>query len=171
MEQLFKDLLNSFGLDSENCQVEALGQGHIHDTYYVDQCGENHPPLILQKINNYVFKDVELLSKNMELVTAHIAYKNRRLKKDPARNGILLLEDEDGKSFVGNDEIGYWRMFWFIEGQKSYEVAENPRMAFEGGRVIAEFQSMLSDLDPEKVGDTIPRTKPNNAIGPWIIIW
>jgi hypothetical protein len=157
MDQLFKDLLNAFGLNNDKCKVQALGQGHIHDTYFVDQCGENHPPLILQRINNFVFKDVGLLMQNMELVTAHIAFKNRKLKKDPARNGILLLEAEEGKSYIGNDEIGYWRMFWFIEGQKSFDVAENPEIAFEGGRVIAEFQSMLSDLDPEKVGDTIPR--------------
>jgi len=157
MEPLFKDLLTAFGLNSDACQVQPLGQGHIHDTFFVDQCGDNHPPIILQKINNYVFKDVELLSRNMELVTTHIAYKNRKAGKDPAKNGILLLEDEDSRSYIGNEEIGYWRMFWFIEGQKSFEVAENAEMAFEGGRVIAEFQSMLSDLDPEKVGDTIPR--------------
>lgn len=157
MDQLFKELLTAFGLDAETCQVQALGKGHIHDTYIVDQCGENHPPLILQCINTYVFKDVELLMKNMEIVTAHIAFKNRKTGKDPAKNGILLLENEEGKSWIGNEEVGYWRMFWYIEDQESYEVAENESIAFEGGKVVAEFQSLLKDLDPELIGDTIPR--------------
>lgn len=157
MDQLFTDLLTSFGLSPETCMVNPLGKGHIHDTYLVDQCGDRHPPLILQRINTYVFKDVELLMHNMEIITAHIAFKNRKAGKDPAKNGILLLEAEEGKSYIGNDQAGYWRMFWYIEGQDSFEVAETPAIAFEGGKAIAKFQLMLTDLEPDRIGDTIPK--------------
>lgn len=156
MEQLYKDLLNSFGLKADSCLIKPLEQGHIHATYLVYQCGENHPPLILQEINTYVFKDVELLMRNLEIVTNHIAYKNRKAGKNPAKTGIFLLEAEGGKSWTGNDETGYWRMFWYIENQESFEVAENVDLAFQGGKAIAEFQEMLIDLDPDSIADSIP---------------
>lgn len=156
MEQVIEELLTAYGLDPASMKVMPLGQGHIHDTYLVEHREDPGPPLVLQKMNNYVFKDIPVLMKNMELVSEHIAFKNRKAGKDPAKHGILLLEAEEGKSYIGNDESGYWRMFWFIEDQVSYETAENEKIAFEGGKAIAHFQSMLTDLDPEKIGDSIP---------------
>lgn len=156
MEQVFEELLSTYGLDPASLKVRSLGQGHIHDTYLVEHTDEAGPPLVLQKMNNFVFRDIPLLMKNMEQVSEHIAFKNRKAGKDPAKHGILLLEAEEGKSYTGNDESGYWRMFWYIEGQRSYEIATNEKIAFEGGKAIAHFQSLLTDLDPEKIGDSIP---------------
>jgi Ser/Thr protein kinase RdoA (MazF antagonist) len=156
MEQLIDELLIAYGLDPASMAVRPMGKGHIHDTYLVEHSNDPGPPLMLQKMNNYVFRDIPVLMRNMELVSEHIAFKNRRAGKDPARNGILLLEAEGGKSYIGNDGSGYWRMFWFIEDQKTYEIAENEKIAFEGGKGIAHFQAMLTDLDPDKIGDTIP---------------
>ncbi|MEX0987753.1 MAG: aminoglycoside phosphotransferase family protein [Bacteroidales bacterium] len=157
MDPLYSDLLTAFGLEPETASVSRIGRGHIHDTYLVERKGKSGPPLVLQKMNQYVFRDIGLLMKNIEQVTAHIAYKNRKAGKDPAKHGILLLEAEEGKSWIGNDDSGYWRMCWFIEDQVSFEVAENERIAFEGGKAIAHFQWMLADLEPERIGDTIPQ--------------
>ncbi len=156
MEQLIKELLTAYGFVPASMKVTPIPQGRIHDSYLVEHVDEPGPPLVLQKMNHHVFRDIPGLMKNMELVSGHIAFKNRKAGKDPARNGILLVEAEGGKSYVGNDESGYWRMFWFIEDQKSYEIASNENIAFEGGKAIAHFQAMLTDLDLEKVGDTIP---------------
>lgn len=156
MEQVIEELLEAYGLDPASMKVRPMGQGHIHDTYLVEHREDPGPPLILQKMNNYVFKDIPVLMKNMELVSEHIAFKNRKAGMDPAKNGILLLEAEEGKSYIGNEASGYWRMFWFIEDQKSYDIAENEKIAYEGGKAIAHFQYMLTDLDPDKIGDTIP---------------
>ncbi len=156
MSGLFFEILNAFGLAPERCRIKPIGSGHIHDTYLVDQCGEGHPPLILQRINTYVFPDVVVLMSNMERVTAHVAFKNRKEGRDPATSGLVLVEATEGKSWVGNEEIGYWRMFWFIENQHSYERAEGNDMAFEGGRAIARFQHLLSDMDPSLVSEVIP---------------
>jgi Ser/Thr protein kinase RdoA (MazF antagonist) len=157
MDQLFTDILSAYGLPSLKTPVRPLGSGHIHDTYLVDRSAVGDPSLVLQRMNNTVFADIELLMHNLELVTAHIAFRNRRAGKDPAKNGLLLLEAEEGKSWIGNEESGYWRMFWFIEDQQIYDIAETGSIAFEGGRAIANFQSMLTGLDPETIGDTIPR--------------
>jgi hypothetical protein len=156
MEQLFKDLLTAYGLDTGAVRIQPLGSGHIHDTYLVDRSGSNDPPLVLQRINQAVFSDIGLLMNNFELITAHIAYKNRKAGKDPAKSGLLLLEAEEGRSWIGNEDSGYWRMFWFVEDQVTYDIAETASIAYEGGKEIAHFQSMLTDLDSDIIGDTIP---------------
>lgn len=156
MEPLFKDLLTAYGLDSGTARIQSLGSGHIHDTYLVDRSGSNDPPLVLQRMNQTVFSDIGLLMHNFELITAHIAYKNRKAGKDPAKSGLLLLEAEEGRSWIGNENSGYWRMFWFIEDQVTYDIAETAPIACEGGKAIAHFQSMLTDLDSDSIGDTIP---------------
>ena len=136
--------------------LESIGSGHIHDTYLVSWKEREIPPLVLQRINTTVFRDVELLMQNLEILTSHIADKNRKAGLDPAQNGILLLEAEEGKSWVGNEDYGFWRMFWFIEDQCSFEFAADVKTAEEGGRAIGAFQKMLLDLNPELIGDTIP---------------
>jgi len=156
MNDLFRILLKAFGMQPGGCEIEPLGQGHIHDTFAVCRKNPTQPAAILQKINTHVFPNVELLMHNMELVTGHIAARNRTRGKDPAANGIVLLETEDRKSWMDLGEAGCWRMFWMIGGQLTHNIATGPGIAREGGRAIGDFQLMLSDLDPYSIGDTIP---------------
>lgn len=153
---ILKELLTTYGLNPSECRVSKFSQGHIHDTYLVSRSDSHAPSLILQKINTHVFPDVNLLMKNMENVTSHIAHKNRERGYDPAQKGIVLLETEDRESHTGNDVIGYWRMFWYIQDQMSYEQASTLDIAYEGGKEIARFQAMLLDLDPASIKDSIP---------------
>jgi aminoglycoside phosphotransferase (APT) family kinase protein len=156
MEQIFTDLLNAYGLNTGSARIKTIGSGYIHDTYLVDRSGSDDPPLVLQRMNQTVFKDIGQLMHNFELITTHIAYKNRKAGKDPAKSGLLPVEAEEGRSWIGNEDSGYWRMFWFIENQVTYEVAETGPIAYEGGRAIAHFQSLLTDMDSDSIGDAIP---------------
>jgi hypothetical protein len=150
------ELLISYGLDPKSISVSILGKGHIHDTYLLENIKNESPPLILQGINTKVFRNVPLLMKNLELISAHIAYKNRKFGHNPAKRGIFLLEAEEGKSWIGSEESGYWRLFWYIQDQQTFDTAPNPEIAYEGGKAIGEFQAMLQDMNPEFIGDTIP---------------
>ena len=155
MDRLFTDILNAYGLNPLSTHMQPLGSGHIHDTYLISRPDSQEPPLVLQKMNNKVFKDIGLLMHNLELITAHIASKNRRAGKDPAQSGLMLLETDEGNSWIGNEKTGCWRKLWFIEDQVIYDIAETREIAYEGGKAIARFQSLLTDLDSDKIGDTI----------------
>jgi len=153
MEPGFEELLTAFGLDPGDVGITPVGTGHIHDTYLVERSG---PPLMLQRMNHHVFRDIPLLMRNLEIVTGHIADRNRQEGKNPAEHGILLIEADGGRSWIEDSESGYWRMFWYIENQVSYEVASTTRIAEEGGKGVAHFQEMLSDLEPGQIGESIP---------------
>ncbi len=47
-------------------------------------------------------------------------------------------------------------MFIFISDHRSYERVDSFDKAFEGGRIIGRFQSMLADLPGEPLHETIP---------------
>ena len=55
--------------------IEPLGNGLINDTYKIMVKGEAGPKYVLQRINNAVFTDVEMLQNNIEAVTSHIRKK------------------------------------------------------------------------------------------------
>ena len=69
-----KDLVSiasNFSLEGTVTSVSPLGNGLINDTYKVTTAG-NSPDYVLQRINNAVFPDVEMLQRNIAAVTGHI---------------------------------------------------------------------------------------------------
>ena len=59
-------------------QVESIqpwGSGLINDTFKIMMKGQEQPRYVLQHINDKVFTDVEMLQRNIEIVTDHIRRK------------------------------------------------------------------------------------------------
>ena len=59
-----------FDIEGSVTGVRSLGNGLINDTYLVSSSeGKRY---VLQRINHSIFKDVDLLQRNIAFVTAHI---------------------------------------------------------------------------------------------------
>ena len=62
-----------FAIEGYVTDVRPLGNGLINDTYLVSASeGKRY---VLQRINHSIFKDVDLLQRNIAYVTAHIRAK------------------------------------------------------------------------------------------------
>lgn len=72
MENLSK-IAQQFDIQGNVLNVQPLGSGLINDTFKVDM--EGGDAYVLQRINNSIFQDVELLQSNIEAVTSHIRRK------------------------------------------------------------------------------------------------
>ena len=70
-----KGILSNFQIESPIAEVKPFGGGHINDTFLVKCEGDDNPQYILQKINTYVFRNVEGLMSNIDLTTRHIRQK------------------------------------------------------------------------------------------------
>ena len=83
--------------------IAPLGNGLINDTYKIIVNGQ--PKYVLQRINNAVFKDVEMLQNNIEAVTNHIRqkYENQGVK-DINRRVLHFLKADIGKTYVYENE-------------------------------------------------------------------
>ena len=132
--------------------IQPLGNGLINDTYKIMVAGQ--PKYVLQRINNAVFTDVDMLQNNIEAVTNHIRkkYENQGIK-DIGRRVLRFLKADTGKTYVIEDSK-YWRVMDFITDSYTYE-AVTPEYAYYAGRSFGDFESLLTDLDAP-IGEIIP---------------
>jgi len=156
-EDQLKVIVKQFDIQGEVSSVKPLGVGHINDSYKVLTESHVTPDYVMQRINHYIFKDVEALQNNIRKVTDHIRTKltaagvtdveNRVLRLAPAKDGKLFHQDSDGN---------YWRILYFIPDSHSYDEGITPELALHAGRAFGDFQAMLADLPGEPLVETIP---------------
>ncbi len=149
-----KDIVLKFKVENEISDVKPLGEGLINDTFKVYVKGEESPKYVLQRINNAIFQDVELLQDNIEKVTDHIRKKlvNNNVE-DIDRKVLRFIHTNDDKKYHFDGEK-YWRLMAFISDSYTYQTV-NPEYSYTAGKAFGEFQSMLADID-ETLGETIP---------------
>ena len=148
------DILAQFEIEGKVQEVKPLGNGLINDTYHVVTEGDA-PDYVLQRINNAIFQDVDLLQHNIEVVTAHIRHKLEASGTDDIGRKVLqLVKAHDGKTYYRDDADRYWRVTVFIPDSVTHE-AVTPQSAHDCGKAFGNFEKMLVDV-PEQLGEPIP---------------
>jgi Ser/Thr protein kinase RdoA (MazF antagonist) len=112
---------------------------------------------ILQRINTAVFTHPEQVMQNVETVTTHMV--NRLSAEgivDPYAVTPALINTRSGRSFLVDDNGVYWRMFHFIESGIVFDTVLDRKHAYEVGRCVGRFQSLVSGLSPDSLHETIP---------------
>lgn len=147
-----KNIVSQFIENDENTTVEPLGKGHINDSYKVGNGSE----YVLQRINHYVFKNIDQLQDNIYRVTNHI---RRKLMEqgvnDIDRRVLALIPTKDNSLYFLDEDGCYWRMTKYIKESKSYEEI-NTDLAYRAGVAFGDFQKSLADLPGAPLYETIP---------------
>jgi hypothetical protein len=154
---MHKDILfiaNQFNIQGSVSEYHAITTGHINDSYLI-RTDQSLTGYFLQWINSYIFKDVEGLMKNIEIVTNHLSKKNESSESNESRVLELILT-YSGSTYYLDDEGEYWRMYRNIPGTHVYDFVENEHIAYEGGKAFGRFMSDLADLPAELLTETIP---------------
>ena len=151
--EAYMDILRHFVLEGEVTEIKPLGNGLINDTLLVRTDGAND--YVLQRINNAIFQDVDLLQHNIDCVTRHIRGKLIAAGETDIDRKVLrfLPCKETGKSYWTDGEA-YWRISVFIKNAFTYELV-NPEYSRYAGQAFGHFEAMLADI-PETLGETIP---------------
>lgn len=135
--------------------IAPLGNGLINDTFLVKTREQDAPSYVLQRINNEIFTDVDLLQHNIETVTNHIRKKLKsKGETDIDRKVLRFVTADNGKTYFKDSDNKYWRISLFIPDAETHETV-NPAYSYDAGKAFGNFQSMLVDV-PEKLGETIP---------------
>ena len=137
-------IANQFAISGNVREVKPLGSGLINDTFRVYTDGADD--YVLQRINNAIFKDVELLQHNIDCATAHI-------RKKGGFTLTFLPCKATGKTYWTDGEA-YWRVSVFIRDSFTYNTV-NPEYSYCAGKAFGEFEAMLADI-PDTLGETIP---------------
>lgn len=134
--------------------IRPLGTGLINDTYKVTTAEAGSPDYVLQRINNAIFTDVDMLQSNIEAVTHHIRRKlEARGESDIDRKVLRFIASDTGKTYYYDGE-NYWRVMVFIPRAKTFETV-NAEYSYHAGVAFGNFEAMLADI-PDRLGDTIP---------------
>ena len=153
-EKELKTIIGKFLIDAPVESVAPRGNGLINDTYKVTTAGAA-PDYVLQRINNAIFTDVDLLQHNIEAVTAHIRKKLVAAgETDIDRKVLTFVPTAEGKTYYLDAAGKYWRVSVFIPRAKTFE-AVNPEYSYHAGKAFGNFEAMLVDLE-EPLGETIP---------------
>lgn len=156
MDNLEK-VFNQFRVTGTYKSGDPYGSGHIHDTFRVITVEEDRHDYILQKLNNKIFKDIDALQNNISIVTSHIREKLvQEGEEDIDRKVLQLIKTHEGKTYYVDGNGSNWRMYIFISKHVSYDIVENEHQAYQGGKAIGRFQSLLSNLDSTLLTETIP---------------
>ena len=96
----FNDVVSQFRIEGTVESVSPIGNGLINETLRVKTVDANTPDYILQRINNAIFTDVDLLQHNIELVTDHIRHKlMEKGETDIERKCLRFVQAKDGKTY------------------------------------------------------------------------
>ena len=153
-KETMMQVLGYFPLKGRSVYVEPYGNGHINDTFKVST-DKSESGYVLQRINHLIFKNVDMLQNNIEIVTNHIRDKLvSRGEKDIDRKVLTFLSTKEKKSYYFDGE-NYWRVCLMIPRSQSFDEI-NVAYSYEAGRAFGDFQSMLSDLPDWVLGETIP---------------
>ena len=142
-------ILSRFSLCGTPISCARYGNGHINETYLVVT---NRPHLyILQKLNGFVFPNLQGVMDNIVAVTAHI-----RNKADEDGHTLTLVPTTDGKPYWVSESGEYWRLYEFILNSVCLEKVESIEDFRQSAAAFGEFQNQLSDFPVQSLTEIIP---------------
>jgi len=134
--------------------IHPLGEGLINDTFFVETKG-NAPNYILQRKNKNIFTNIPAMMDNIAKVTNHLRQKIEAAGGDSFRETMTLINTRDNKLYYIDEDQEYWTACLFIENTVTYQSANSPELAYQGGQGIGRFQYLLADMQ-EPLVDILP---------------
>lgn len=151
-----KDILKHFAIWNEVQEPQPLRIGFINDSFVVPAKRVGETSYCLQRINHRIFKDVEGLMRNIEIVTSHIREKLLIAREENIERKVLhLIPTKEGKLFYKTPEGDYWRLYVLVEPATSQEKV-TPKSAELTGEAFGRFQRQLADLPFDALCESIP---------------
>lgn len=144
---MIKDLLTQFNLTAETTTAVEFGSGLINHTWLVTAPDKKY---ILQQINHNVFTNPQAIDDNINAIDSFLK------KHFPEYIFTAPVFSKDNKSLIEPDGKGYFRMFEFIAGSKTYSVLENPELAYEAAKQFGKFTKLLSVFNINELKITLP---------------
>ena len=155
MMDQFKSIISHFAISGTVSEIKPLGNGLINDTYKVTTVEADAPDYVLQRINDSIFTDVDLLQNNIEEVTHHI---REQLVKEGAddidRKVLTFVKTDEGKTYIKDGKNQYWRISVFIPNAITMD-AVTSETSYHAGKAFGKFDAQVADIT-DRLGETIP---------------
>lgn len=152
------EIANQFETQGKVIKVEEFGNGNINGTFLVtlDCLEEKH--FILQRINQNVFRQPELVMQNMSTFTNHVHQRLQNYSLNSNRRWEVpkvLLTQTNKDHFIDAENL-FWRGIGFIDNAETFDTIQDNQQAREVGYALGMFHNLISDLPVDKLADTLP---------------
>lgn len=138
------NIVNQFQIIGKPISIEPYGNGHINRTYLLITDKKHY---ILQKINNYVFKDVDLLMNNIFVVTEYI--------RSIGQESMVIVKTNKNELYYKENDNSYWRIYEFVMNTICYEGVDNINLVEKDGIAFGKLHKDLDHLDASKLKEVI----------------
>ena len=139
-------ILSHFAIDSKPVSCKPFGNGHINKTFEV--ITENGGHYILQQVNNNVFKDIEMLMKNINYVSSYLISKGFE--------SLQLIKTTAGELYHKEHNL-FFRVYIFTPNSTFFEKADpDSDLITETSEAYGDLHNNLSGIDASKLGEVIP---------------
>lgn len=157
MDYPISTIVGQFNVAGTLASVTQIPNGHINDTFVVALNEQkNKKAYLLQRINHFVFQNVQGLMNNILTVTHYLQETLIYAKKDPFRHGMtFLLTHSECPFYFEPTTQSYWRLSHYIDGIVFNKV-EQVEDFHQCGIAFGQFQRMLDQFDASKLIETIP---------------
>jgi Ser/Thr protein kinase RdoA (MazF antagonist) len=137
--------------------VHPHGEGNLNDTYLVTLEGAPRAHFILQRINTHVFQDPRLIMLNLRTFSDHVQQRLAREAAAGERRWVVpeVLQTIEGDDYYVDPAGGFWRALGYVEDSRCYQTVQSIDHAREAGYALGHFHSLISDLDPALLHDTL----------------
>ena len=152
-----RNVIDGFQIDGTIKEIKRYGSGHINDTYLVTYRKNDAvvEKVILQRMNQYVFKKPIEVMENIMNVTSYLRERIIENSGDPERETMSVILAKDGNPYYIDSENEYWRCVTFIKDAVSYDQVENLNDFYESAVAFGKFQRLLVDFPAETLHETI----------------
>ena len=139
-------ILSHFALDSKPISCKPFGNGHINKTFEV--ITENGGHYILQQVNNNVFKNIEMLMKNINYVSSYLISKGFE--------SLQLIKTTTGQLYHEEHNL-FFRVYIFSPNSTFFEKADpDSSLITETSEAYGDLHKNLSGIDASQLGEVIP---------------
>ena len=139
------EIVKRFRIEGTVAAVLPLGDGLINDTYWVKTKEADKSDYVLQRINHRIFKDIDLLQHNIEIVTGHL---RRKILSEGAsdvdRRVLRFIPTFTGKTYHFDGQ-NYWRVSVYIADTVTVNEV-TPQSSYDCGRAFGHFQKQLMKM-------------------------
>ena len=157
LQRLKDEAIANFRYDGVLIDERPYGSGHINDTFLLtfDISGMGTIRVILQRMNDSIFKEPEKLMENVLGVTSYLRKIIIENGGDPERETLNVIRTVANRPYFVDSEGGYWRAYKFIEGATCYDQVESPEDFYQSAVSFGNFQRLLAEYPAETLHETI----------------
>ncbi|WP_312296597.1 aminoglycoside phosphotransferase family protein [Chryseobacterium sp.] len=142
------DIVAEF-ITTDNYELTPITDGLINTTYLLEN-KDLGKKFILQKINNHVFKQPEVVINNHLMINEVLRSNNYQfeiIEPIPSLTGQILVKDSNGQP---------WRMLSFVENSITFLTAPSLQTAFEAAKTFSHFLNTVNTEKLSAIEDSLP---------------